>query len=110
LPDRPRADPGVRFSRTGLLRNTRFRSQLGCTSCFAGKETFDDAWLRHLKVLEKLLEPGPVLTSALTPPVEPHVNDPSGFVRIGFKTLGIPEHSVVVNSPGAWHSVYGRTT
>ncbi len=27
LPDGPRTDPGVQFSRTGLLRNTRFRNQ-----------------------------------------------------------------------------------
>ena len=27
VPDRPRIDPGVRFSRTGLFVNTRFRSK-----------------------------------------------------------------------------------
>lgn len=47
-------------------------------------------------MLEKLLEPCPVLTSALTPPVEPLENDPSGFMCVGLQTLGIPEHSVVI--------------
>ena len=65
----PLTDPGVRISRTGLFRNTRFRT----SSRDRGGSAHDLPWCDQLHPLRKCTEVGPPMALASTAPIEPFV-------------------------------------
>ena len=69
LPDRPRTDPGVQFSRTGLFKI--LASAQGSARRGSQSHPWSYPWLGYLEVFQQLTEGFPTITLPLTPPVEP---------------------------------------
>jgi hypothetical protein len=103
LPDRPRTDPGVQFSRTGFFNNPRFR-QGSARSC-RQSHPWSYPWLGYLEVFQQLTEGFPTITLPLTRPVEPLSENPHCFTKELLQTRVVAADSIVVIVVGSQNPV-----
>src|SRR5207244_2502935 len=115
LPCAPLADPGERFSRTGLFTTTRLRTrrtvsstkQVDLTSLLDGPirtaRQLHDPTCRfhhsrrwHLEALQEPIERLPRVTAPLAPPIQPPVQNAAGFVGVAAQAFGVSYDAIVV--------------
>jgi hypothetical protein len=90
----------VRFSRTGLFSNTRFRkSAEGLEGCLSRLGSSYDPWSGHFDVLSHCRAALPRRTVALAASIAPLQEHPHGLVAALLQAGGVPVDSVVIVIP-----------